>query len=403
MVNRLKIVFIFTMIAALISVYAVIPVNQSIAATRKSEDASSLNMNNKDFGTWNNTYEIKSYTALSQNIHYDTMLVLGSSEFNHGEDTIYHAKNLFEKKSISLMLIGHIYNESLNQTITLGALADQLQNKKVVFVLSPTWFDQIGVPASGYKDKFSESNYMEFLMNKSIPQNTKKYVASRTEKLLAGSTKLLNRVKRYDKIYISKTGSNKDKEYFEDRLDYLEKTEVTQVTKLLKSTKINKKSEYTSTVNDSETINWTSLENQAITESSKTISKKHYNMDESTWKSKYGKTYTSYANKYKSLSFNKSPEYSDLEAFLNVCKSEGIETELIMQPLNGYWYDYCGLTKGKRAGLMKKVAALGKKYNAEVVDFSNYDYKPYFLIDNVHPWGLGWVKMDKAIYSFYNK
>jgi len=401
MIIKLTKVAVLVMVAIMIFSNFVAHPTTNITNDKVSVKTASVNMNNKNFGTWNNPYEIKSYTALSQNIHKDTMLVLGSSEFNHGKDTPYHPKNFFKQQNVSLMTVGLIYNESLNQEITLGALSGKLHNKKVVFILSPTWFNQIGVPAKGYANKFSESEYMEFLMNKSIPKSTKVYVAARTERLLTGKKKLLKRVKKYDRIFIAGKGTTKDKLYFDYRRNYLAVTESNHVLNLLKKTDIKRLSKYNGKIENPKKINWKFEENQAITNAKVSISKQYFGMDTTAFNNKFGSTYTLYKNKSKALSFQTSPEYNDLESFLQVCKSEKIKTELILQPLNGSWYDYCGLTKAKRAGMEQKVALLGKKYDAKVVDFSGYDYKPYFLIDNVHPWDLGWLKIDKAIYSFY--
>ena len=70
-------------------------------------------------------------------------------------------------------------------------------------------------------------------------------------------------------------------------------------------------------------------------------------------------------------SFASSPEYGDLECFLKICKAENIKPMLIVLPVNGYWYDYTGLTAKKRAVLSKNIAmepaADGTEYSLESV------------------------------------
>lgn len=96
-----------------------------------------LRTNNRAFGTWYNAYKDLSYNALSQNMHYDTMPVFGSSEFRHGRGSIYHPKQVFAKSDASIMTIGGPYNMCLNHAITLGALSDKIKKRFY-------WFLQLG-------------------------------------------------------------------------------------------------------------------------------------------------------------------------------------------------------------------------------------------------------------------
>ena len=45
--------------------------------------------------------------------------------------------------------------------------------------------------------------------------------------------------------------------------------------------------------------------------------------------------------------------------------------------------------------------AICDEYGVEYVDFSPYEYDPYFLYDMAHFGWTGWVHVNRAIYEFY--
>ena len=52
-----------------------------------------LDTNNPFFGTWISTKKYLSYKAVSSNIEKDTVMMMGSSEFQYGNKTPYHPTN----------------------------------------------------------------------------------------------------------------------------------------------------------------------------------------------------------------------------------------------------------------------------------------------------------------------
>lgn len=369
-------------------------------ARTRTYSADSLAMNNKAFGTWNNKDEIRSYKALSQNIHRDTMLFLGSSEFNHGEKTDFHVRRLFRRQNISIMLIGHQYNQSLNQAVTVGALSPQLKKRKVVLVISPTWFFPGGISASGYDKVFSLSSYMAFMENKRIPRAEKRYVARRSEYLLSADKDMLAKVKLCNKIYIDNKISKKNKDSYALVKHKVTVNDTRAVKKALTAAGIKRLDHYNGQIDDPAPLDWKKLQARALGYERSNISG-HMFISTERWKNGLGARYTYSRNRYAGASFRYSPEYDDLACFLRICRSQNIQVMLMVLPVNGQWYDYCGLYHDSRKYVSEKVSALGRKYDARVVDFRDYEYKPYFLEDNVHPWRLGWLKMNKAVYDYY--
>jgi len=386
-------------IAAFFTAFAIFLVVIAIFHFSLSGD---LKMNNKEFSTWYSPYKDLSCNAISQNMHSDTMLVFGSSEFRHGRKTPYHPVNLFKKQNVDLMLIGGPFNQSLNHAITLGAVGNSIQKKKVVLVVSPTWFFKNGVDKDKYALRFSEGSYVAFMQNKKIPLSVKKYVAQRSESLLSKDTSMQNKVSIYDKVLVDGSTNPLYQLFYKTRTAYVRDKDVITVKGILKTTGIRKNRHFNDRVADPRPIDWNMLSEEAAY-SLKNKSHNRFMMSDHFWKRKFAKRYAFVKGLHDNEDFKTSPEYGDLECFLKVCKAEGVQPMLLILPLNGKWYDYTGLTADKRATFVNKIKAYGNQYNAEVADFSKYDYTPYMVADAVHPWGKGWVKIDEKIYNFYNQ
>lgn len=365
----------------------------------------SLRMDPQTFGLWYNTYKDLSYNALSQNMDPDTILVMGSSEFRHGLKTPYHPGNLFRNRKISLMTIGGPYNQTLFHTIALGSLQPQLKSKKVVLLISPTWFKKKGVAKNDYALRFSETEYIAFMENKAIPKETKEYVAKRSEKLLSkdqrfcGKVKLVNKVQlRHSKDFVSRTAYAALKGYATDK-DYT--TSRLAMRFMMKGPDAaREKTKPHALVQDA--LEWDNLAKNARKVSEGHSSNPFY-MSDKVWKNKFSKIYKSFKGSHAKDSYETSPEYADLEAFLQICRANGIQAKLVVLPVNGRWYDHTGMTAEKRAVVSKKVTALGTEYGAEVTSLSCFDYEKYITLDAVHPWNEGWVKINEQIEKFYRK
>lgn len=362
----------------------------------------SVDVNNKKFGTWVSIYKDYSCKAIEENLNKDTMLILGSSEFYHGRKTKYHPANLFEKQNVDLMIVGGAYSQSLNQAIKLGAVEKKLTKKKAVFILSPTWFYKSGVNKQAYATKFSETDYMAFMENDEIPKDIKEYVAKRSEKLLDKDQTMQNRVKRYNKMFVDEDVNLIDKIFYTGRKIFVSDKEIISLKTAMWKDSIKCYKRHQAKLGKTDTLDWNKMAADAARESKETTNNEFY-MQDRVFERSFEKKMKIAKDSHLYDSFDESPEYRDLECFLKVCKASNVEPLIILQPLNGYWYDYTGLPKEKRDVYRDKVLKIAKEYNASTADFTSYDYSKYFLEDAVHPDGEGWVKINEEIYNFYNK
>lgn len=114
-------------------------------------------------------------------------------------------------------------------------------------------------------------------------------------------------------------------------------------------------------------------------------------------------TFAELKNSYSDLSYSVSKEYDDLRLFLEVCNELNLEVMLINVPVNGFWYDYAGFPKERRAEYYQNIRDIADEYNVSLLDLSEHEYTPYFLKDIMHMGWKGWAYIDEGIYEFYKK
>ncbi len=66
-------------------------------------------------------------------------------------------------KALSLFLVGRGGTQSLTHVLSLSALMDNLENRKMVFVLSPQWFVKEGLDELHFAPNFSSQQAYHFL------------------------------------------------------------------------------------------------------------------------------------------------------------------------------------------------------------------------------------------------
>lgn len=98
-----------------------------------------------------------------------------------------------------------------------------------------------------------------------------------------------------------------------------------------------------------------------------------------------------------------SKEMNDYKFFLSVCNELNIKPYIILPPVNGWYYDYVGLSKEKRDEYYKTVEKMAEDNGFEVLNLHQYDYKEGFLVDAKHLGKEGWLKVSEEIYKHFDK
>ena len=332
----------------------------------------------------------------------ETIVVLGSSEL-FSNDEIAYPPYLYNYgySNYNSILMGRGYMQSIHHAMSIGALSNNIKNNKVVLIISPQWFTEAHLSSDIYSSRFSEANYIEFLKNKNISKENKMKVAERLESLLTSDPTELEKINKYEDIYLYHNDVNpinflKIKIYD----GFINLKNNYNLTKEFKN--INNSINYNNYV-DANEINYNKL-----LEKAESVAKIQCTTNEFGISDNYFNTYVkdnleSRKNSEQNSSYVKSKEYDDLQLFLDICKDLKIEPLLISVPVNGRWYDYTGFSKEDRNQYYQNIRDIASKNNVELADFSDKEYELYFLKDIMHLGWKGWVYLDEAIYNFYQK
>lgn len=357
------------------------------------------------FGTWYSQYKDLSYNALDQNITKKDMLVFGSSEFRHGRNTSFHPANFFRGTNVHLMTIGGPFNQTLFHTVALGALEPQIKNRRIVMLVSPSWYRPAGgVSKKGYALRFSETEYVAFLKNKDVPEDVKRYVARRSVHLLKGSPSEQNHVELYNRVLLH-MGRLRPTDLIAYKAVTLYQNDKDMITTRTAMTFLSGHDPAAS-FSKQPIVNGQFDWNHWVDKARRIGEKKSHNpffMSDHNWNLKFRHIYPRAKGVHKKNSLLQSKEYGDLDAFLTICQQNHIRAMLVILPMNGYWYDYTGINSHERKAFARKITKIAGSYGAEVTDLTKYDYTPFVNRDAVHPWGEGWVRINEALYNFYTE
>ena len=325
-----------------------------------------------------------SYDVLTKNIDENTILLMGSSELVATLENEEHPKHLLDYSDKNIMQIGGGHYQSLLQSIVLGSIGSDIPVKKVNLIISMQWFEKNGIAKEAFESRVSLDHLYHFFGNKNISNSTKEKMYNRI-KNLTDSTSFINST--LDNIFSPKFFNNLINPIFKYKYNLQEKRNFV------------KKYKYDSSVNCRKFngLNWDVLEEKAIERAKKeTYNNKFY--IENEYYNEYIrndlKKYEGYMNKQ---SYSESPEYKDLELFINVAKELGYEVNLIMIPLQGYWADYTGISKDSINEYYDKIKKIASENEVQLTDYSMYSYKPYFFKDIMHLGRLGFLQLQKDL------
>lgn len=357
-----------------------------------------LDFENNAFSTWSQDTKSLSRAGICANLNENSLVVFGSSEFQHGNKLPCHPNQLFRQTKLNTLLIGAGYYQSLSHAITLASISDSMENKKAVLLLSPQWFRKTGVVDKAFASRFSETHYLGMLNNSSLSQETKEAIMERTEELLAADPSTLERVESYDRqARGEETGffENLYLNFYERFLTEKDQAGVVTQARLAGIT-WHPQQELTEAEPD-----WNSLLAQAEAYGEKYqqneffMDKKSYREAAARKKEKKG------SDADAKTGYGSSPEYDDLRIFLSVCQDLDITPMLVILPVNCYWYDFTEFPTQARQKYYQNIRDLAAEFPGTVVtDLSGEEHTKYFFQDSVHLAQKGWLTVDEALYQF---
>jgi D-alanine transfer protein len=99
----------------------------------------------------------------------------------------------------------------------------------------------------------------------------------------------------------------------------------------------------------------------------------------------------------------RNQEWVDLELLLRELNELGARPLLLSMPIQGVWYDYCGVTYTARRAYYEKLRALSARYHTPVVDFADHDGDQSFCRDPMgHLAPNGFVYYNQVFDGFFH-
>lgn len=387
------------LIVASIAIMVIASINQflntQIGILKKTKDLSEFG---KEYGD-----HIKDSSIIAKDILDDSndLFLFGSSEMSINVEQ--NSIKLFPIKGAdyNISCFGRGYVQNLQQATYIGG-SDLKPDQKVAYILSLQWFDNSdGVKADKFAANFSEIQFYNFLDNPKISEENKQYYAKRVYSLLEQADKYPAEA-FYARLYSNPNIFKKlcmilMSPYYKVN-NYLstikDKALIYKEMKKLPEKKPEK---------ELCEINWDKEESEITKENNSEVSTNQFHLTDDYY-NKNIKDHLDYLDGcLKNNDTLSSIEMSDFKFFLSVCKDLNVKPYIIMPPVNGWYYDYLGLSKNRRDEYYNEIDRLSKEQNLDVLDLREYEYKQGFLIDVMHLGEEGWLKVSEGIYNHFNE
>ena len=360
---------------------------------KKIEDYYKVNDNSVRYSTAYEKY--KSKDIITENITPNTLVLLGSSELTATINEKYHPNKIFNYEDFNIMQIGTGYSQNIIQASTLGSIEGSMKNRKVAIVESVQWFAKGGLQNDAFLNKASQEHIYNTMTNDKISKETKEKLINRIIELTSNNKGQNDIYKKYKEYFIENKGSFIGEKVLElDKDIYSFKNKIQFYT--------NKgKIDYPFSGKNTPNYDWNSLTNDFVEEVKKTTNNNEYAVDNKYYNTYLAKSYSTFRDSNKGISYLESPEYIDYEIFLDVAKELGMKVEVIVFPVNGKWNDYTGVSKEMREQAYRNIEEMAKKYdNVKVLNYGNREYDDYFLFDVMHVGVKGWMEVERELYKF---
>ena len=322
--------------------------------------------------------------------------IYGSSELARLDR--FNPANYFQEvhEGFTPFLVGRGGTESLIHFLNFSEHMDQLKGKKIVFVLSPQWFNPQGADESHFVPNYSSLQGYDFAFNKQVDPVVKKMAIKR---LLTYSSVKNDPI--LSTLYKSEITNNP---WIKREAIALRPVAVIYRHLLAKKDLyyslaggLSRNRDLTPKVRNK---SWSQLAQYAEQYGAKRATNNHFYIVNSQYNKIKG-FLPSNKNKDINRSYGKSIEYGDFQLVLDILKQSGAKPLFISVPVNGPYYDYTGFPKEGRIAYYTRIKQQIEAEDFPVADFSSHEYDPYFMKDTIHIGWKGWVYIDRAIKQFY--
>ncbi len=350
--------------------------------------AQSATQKGVDYGYVYSGAKSSSVDFVRANLYDDSILMLGSSEFSTPASIVPQVPaQVFGTNNYGLhaMLVGEAFDQALWHTIALGALAkDGLPRNKVVLVVSLGEFTDGGLDNASFGERFSYSLYQAFCNNRAIDGQTRAYVRQRL--LEQGIDETTVRAAERSDPVATIDGSV---------LSLMDDLRLRGQLGAVRSSGIALASGTPSYPN------WDVLRAGALEEAQRRSTTNDWGAEDGFWTRELEPALPKLKGARAEETYTNTPEYEDLNCFLNVCEKCGVQPLVVIEPTMGPYYDYIGILAQTRQAAYEHIRQIVWAHpDARLADFSDREYEKYFNFDIVHFGWTGWIDAEHAIYDF---
>lgn len=323
----------------------------------------------------------------------NTLVIFGSSELASLEDYEENISNFLNAPDMNVITMGAGYYQSLSHTMELGAIADEIPNKKVALFLSPQWFQSPGITQEAFPARFGEETLLGFLANDKISNTNKEYVLERICYLLSNSPVQYSRVIKYKNSFTNKISI--DRIYVDILHQYWKLQGKYSVFKQLDNM------DYEIPKVDLEHMDFKEMLLLAQKQGEASCTNNDFGIYDEYWDIYVKEIYEKGKIKEKTEIFTESAEYDDLKCFFDTARELGVKVILVSIPVNGKWYAFQGMFCDE---YYEKIRDMAKEYdNVILADMTKYEDEKYFLRDVMHLGWKGWARISEVLYHEFKK
>ncbi|KZL35794.1 D-alanyl-lipoteichoic acid biosynthesis protein DltD [Secundilactobacillus collinoides] len=320
----------------------------------------------------------------------------GSSELSRMDPL--HPSVLADKydRNYQPFLLGKPGTQSLSQLMAMQTMGDNLDHKKVVFILSPQWFAKQGQNRQAfnyYKSAIGDMTWTLQATNTLVDRTT----AKRLLKVTGNGGGTLQR-SAWERLAKGDGLTENQRAYFEGRLHVLQ-NEDHYFDKLMLPNRLGKLARAEQHLPAADTAG-------ALNRLADKLGKRHthnrFGINNGFYKHRLKPAgIKHFKNSQRNFDYRRSPEYTDFELVLNQFAKHHINAMFILPPVNDKWAAYTGLSQSMLKQTNAKVKQqLQTQGFTNVVDLSNQGGKRYFMTDTIHLGWRGWIAVDQHVKPF---
>lgn len=340
----------------------------------------------------------KGSTVKSQALQDGYVPFFGSSELSRMDP--FHPSSLAKKyhRKYQPFLLGNPGTQSLSHLIQMQGMKQQLQNKKVVFIISPQWFTKQGQSPQAfslYNSPIGTTQWILHAQDSQMTRYTAKRILAMNENSNSGAAHraLINLASgqkvtktQLMQLNVEATMLNSEDKLFSSFVSGKREAKIDG-----NQNKLPKQDNFkmlTKSANQ--------MAARATDDNPFGISNNFFNHRLAKG-NKLAKLQGSQAH----FNYLQSPEYADFELVLAQFAKWNVDPIFVITPVNQKWMKYTGLSNDmyQKADQKIKYQLNSQGFN-HVVDLSKDGGKKYFLEDTIHLGWNGWLAMDQKVSPF---